>query len=116
MDLTEFDIESQTKRPCPDCDPDKRNAFAVVDSPTVHYGFTEVSGVVRTASGFVKQKEKTMSDISEITGKPVIITKVVDRSNPDETTFTHTVQEKTEHGTYKTIHTHTDSHPAKHRK
>lgn len=115
-DLTEFDSESKDRRLCPDCDSEKRNTFAVIDVPTIHHGFTEVSCVVRKANGFVKQEETTRSSISDKTGKLVKITKIIDRSHPEETVFTHLVQEKSEHETFKTIHVHTDKHPAKHRK
>lgn len=71
---------------------------------------------VKDSTGFVTQESSTKQSHSDKTGRPVTITKDIDRRNPDFTTFHHKVEELDEHGILlKTIHEHTDPTPAKHR-
>jgi hypothetical protein len=75
-----------------------------------------ISEKVKDLTGFTKQKSVTKESHSEKSGRPVTITKDIDRTDPDCTTFHHKVEELDEHGIIKrTIHEHTDPAPAKHR-
>lgn len=71
---------------------------------------------VKDPTGFIKQESVTKQSRSDKTGRPVTITKEIDRTNPDHTTFHHKVEELDEHGILsKTVHEHTDITPAKRR-
>lgn len=102
------------RAPCPDCGSKIRNHFASVEcgiklTPSI-------SLEAKNPEGFTKQKEKVREDYSEKSGRPVTITKVIDRTNLDITTFYHKVEEYDEHGILKkVVHEHTNISPAKHR-
>jgi len=75
-----------------------------------------VSANVRDPTGFTKQESETKQSRSNKSDRPVTITKEIDRTNPDYTTFHHKVEELDEHGILKrTIHEHTNREKAKHR-
>jgi len=64
----------------------------------------------------MSQKMSIRQSHSDKTGLPVTITKEVNRTDPDQTTFHHKIDELDEHGIIsKTIHDHTNPNPARHR-
>jgi predicted RNA-binding Zn-ribbon protein involved in translation (DUF1610 family) len=100
--------------PCPDCGSISRQFFVSCEV-TVHMT-ASVGTKVKDSTGFVKQESYTRQSRSDKTGRPVTITKEVDRTNPTYTTFHHKVEELDEHGILlKTIHEHADPKPAKRR-
>jgi len=115
-DLSELnDPKDPFKRiPCPDCGSTIRSHFL-----TIKCGIglsVAVSSEIKDNTGFVKQEDRTWQGYSEKSNRPVIISKVIDRTDPNYTKFHHKVEEWDEHGIIKrTIHEHTDVAPAKHR-
>lgn len=113
-DLSDLPDAPNMRIPCPDCGSLSRHFFVSCEV-TVHMA-ASVGAKVRDSTGFVKQESSTRQSHSDKTGRPVTITKDVDRTNPNFTTFHHKVEELDEHGILsKTIHEHTDPKPAKHR-
>jgi DNA-directed RNA polymerase subunit RPC12/RpoP len=101
--------------PCPDCGSTIRHFYCTAKCEIKHS--VSISSKIKDTDGFVKQKEKTRECQSDKTDRPVTITTISDRSNPESSTFYHKVEEYDEHGIIKrTIHEHTDPFPAKHRK
>jgi predicted RNA-binding Zn-ribbon protein involved in translation (DUF1610 family) len=113
-DLSDLSDEPNKRIPCPDCGSIIRKYFVTCEV-TMHTT-ASIGAKARDSTGFVKQESSTRQSHSDKTGRPVTITKDVDRTNPDHTTFHHKVEELDEHGILsKTIHEHTDPKPAKHR-
>jgi len=113
-DLSDLPNKPNEKLPCPDCGSLKRKYFVTIEAK-LHVS-AAVGTKVKDSMGFVKQESNTKQSHSDKTGRPVTITKDVDRTNPDHTTFHHKIEELDEHGILsKTIHEHTDPKPAKHR-
>lgn len=110
-DLSDIVIK---RTPCPDCGSTSRHFF--MSCGVTHEITLSVGIKVRDSSGFAKQESNSKQSHSEKTGLPVIITKEIDRTNPEFSSFHHKVEEIDEHGILsKTIHEHTDINPAKHR-
>jgi hypothetical protein len=113
--LSDFPNTPDKQIPCPDCGSLKRN-IAVTIQAELHLSASVVSSKVEDLTGFVKQESITKESHSEKTGRPVTITKEVDRTNLEYTTFHHKIEELDEHGILsRTIHEHTDIYPAKRR-
>lgn len=117
-DLTDIEKESsigENREPCPDCGSVKRNYFAALEE-RVRISDTDYSMKGKNSSGFLRQKATIHKSHSDKTGRPVIITKEVDRTNPEYTLFHHKIEEYDEHGILlKTIHEHTNRNEAKRR-
>jgi predicted nucleic acid-binding Zn-ribbon protein len=113
-DLSDLPNALNERIACPDCGSSNRKTFVTIEEK-LHIS-AAVGSKVKDSTGFVKQESDTKQSHSDKTGRPVTITKDVDRTNPDFTTFHHKVEELDEHGILsKTIHEHTDKKPAKHR-
>ena len=113
-DLSDSPNALNERIPCPDCGSMSRKAFVTIEE-TLHMS-PSVGTKARDSTGFLKQESSTKQSHSDKSGRPVTITKEVDRTNPDHTTFHHKVEELDEHGILsKTIHEHTDIRPAKRR-
>jgi len=117
-DLTDIEKESsisENREPCPDCGSVKRNCTITLEE-RVKVSNIKFSMKGKDSSGFLRQKTTTCESHSDKTGRPVIITKEVDRTNPEYTLFHHKIEEYDEHGILpKTIHEHTDRNEAKRR-
>jgi len=113
-DLSDIPDEPNKRIPCPDCGSTIRSYFVTCEV-AVHHSLS-IGSKVRDVAGFVKQESITKQSHSDKTGQPVTITREVDRTNPDFTSFHHKVEQLDEHGILsKTIHEHTDRNPAKRR-
>ncbi len=117
-DLADIEKESsisENREPCPDCGSVKRNYFITLEV-RVNVSHTKFSMKGKDSSGFLKQEVTIRESHSDKTGRPVIITKEVDRTNPEYTLFHHKVEEYDEHGILlKPIHEHIDRNEAKRR-
>ncbi|MDR9817266.1 MAG: hypothetical protein WBJ06_06960 [Candidatus Methanoculleus thermohydrogenotrophicum] len=117
-DLTDIDKESsisENREPCPDCGSVKRNYFITLEE-RVRVSNPKFSMKGKDSSGFLRQKITIRESHSDKTDRPVIITKEVDRTNPEYTLFHHKIEEYDEHGIFlKTIHEHTNRNEAKRR-
>ena len=117
-DLTDIEKESsisENREPCPDCGSVKRNCIITLEE-RVRVSNIKFSMKGKDSSGFLRQKTTVRESHSDKTDRPVIITKEVDRTNPEYTLFHHKIEEYDEHGIFlKTIHEHTNRNEAKRR-
>ena len=113
-DLTDIIEKSNEKIQCPDCGSSKRHVFLTAEEKLNVSVATALK--IKDPFGFMKQESKTWESRSNNANRPVIISKDIDRSNPDYTDFHHKVEELDEHGILRrTIHDHTKREKAKHR-
>ncbi|MFA6225975.1 MAG: hypothetical protein WC620_07350 [Methanoregula sp.] len=113
-DLSDLRDAPDKRTSCPDCGSISRHFF--VSCEVTMQMTASVGTNVRDSTGFVKQESNTRQNHSDKTGRSVIITKEVDRTDPDYSTFHHKVEEFDEHEILlKTIHEHADPKPAKRR-